>query len=52
MNTIQLKNGSTEVEPMVIITMAALLDLINADPIAFYELTMKCRNSAHVFWGG
>lgn len=52
MNIIKLKNGSTEAEPMVNAVMMVLHDLIKTDPSAFYELTMKCRNAAHAFWGG
>jgi hypothetical protein len=51
MKVIKLKNGSEEVEPIVLVTMASLHKLFQDQPIAAYELVMKCRDRTHKFWG-
>lgn len=38
-----------ETEPLVVVTMLALQDLI-ALPIAFYEFVMLCRDRSHKLW--
>lgn len=51
MKTVQLKNGASEVEPVVVVTYNILRGLLDsgdiADIIALYELTMICRNPSH-----
>ncbi len=37
--------------PLVNVTMMSLRDLMQKNPIAFYELVMKCRNHNHKFFG-
>lgn len=49
--TITLKNGSVEFQPLVKITMLSLEKLMLDKPILFYELVMKARDSKHVFFG-
>jgi len=51
METLKLKNGTEEALPLVRITMLSLSALIEKNPIAFYELVMKCRNQNHKFFG-
>ncbi len=50
-NMVKLKNGSEVAEPIVITTMMNLKLLMNKNPIAFYELVEKCRNSEHEMFG-
>ena len=51
MNTIKLKNGAEEPEPLVVMTVYSLERLLDSKPIAFYELTQFCRNPNHTLWG-
>lgn len=48
---VTLKNGATEFKPLVAATMLSLGKLLQDNPIAFYELTMKARDSKHEFFG-
>ena len=49
--TCKLKDGSIEVESLVVVTMLRLETLIKEDPIPFYELVMQSRNRDHRFFG-
>lgn len=49
--TIELKNGTTEAEGLVSVTMMSLSHLIQENAMGFYELVMKCRDRDHQFWG-
>ncbi len=51
MEVLVLKNGTKEAEWLVKTTMILLEDLIKSNSVAFYELTMKCRDSEHQFFG-
>ncbi len=49
--TVILNNGAKEAKPLVDITHLSLRTLITDNPIAFYELVMKCRDNNHeLFW--
>lgn len=48
--TVVLKNGAEEAEVFVRAFMGALGSLLAAEPVAFYELVMLCRDPAHVVW--
>lgn len=48
---VTLKNGSEIPEPLVTVTMVSLQDLIKSNPIAFYELVMRCRDRDHRLFG-
>ena len=48
---VQLANGTAVPDVLVTTTMIVLNDLASNDPIVFYELTMKCRDTNHPFWG-
>jgi hypothetical protein len=47
----KLKNGSQELDTMVIVTMRSLQHLAKNDPITLYELVEKCKDKDHVIWG-
>lgn len=49
--TVQLANGKVEAKPLVLVTMLSLESLLESNPIAFHELTMKCRDDEHTFFG-
>ena len=51
MKMLTLKNGSEVAEPVVITTMMSLEALMNSNPIAFYELVEKARDSRHQMFG-
>jgi hypothetical protein len=52
MKIVKLKNGSEEAMVLVTATMLALQSLLlQTDAIAFCELVMKCRGSAHELFG-
>lgn len=51
MEILTLKNGSQVPEPLVKVTMLLLSTLMERNPIAFYELVMKCRDSKHELLG-
>ncbi|MBD3330043.1 hypothetical protein GF354_00765 [Candidatus Peregrinibacteria bacterium] len=51
MEAARLKNGSEEFKPLVQMTMASLSKLAETNPIAFYELVMKCREQGHELFG-
>lgn len=48
---VMLKNGQEEFKALVVVTMMSLRALLAEQPIAFYELVMKCRNRNHQFFG-
>lgn len=43
----RLKNGSDEATGLVAVTRMVVLNLLQRDPISFYELVMKCRDRNH-----
>jgi hypothetical protein len=43
MKMLKLKNGAEEAEPAVRVVMAALSNLIDRYPTAFYDVVMMCR---------
>ncbi len=51
MQTVTLINGAEEARVLVNATMRSLTGLMEWNPIAFYELVMKCRDSNHIFFG-
>lgn len=51
MDLVTLKNGNRGLEPLVKVVMLSLGHLFENDPIVFYELTMKCRDENHSFFG-
>jgi hypothetical protein len=48
---VELKNKTTVPKSLVIVTMMSLKALLQKNPIAFYELVQKCRNSKHEMFG-
>ena len=56
METVDLKNGSSEAGPLVAVTMLSLNAVLegNGDALngmlAFYELVQKCKNPDHKIW--
>lgn len=51
MQPVELKNGQSEAEGLVRLTMISLQMLMERNPVAFYELVMKCRDRKHVLFG-
>jgi len=51
MRTVRLKNGAEEAKPLVGVTMMSLQKLEQTNPIAFYELVMKCKDDGHELFG-
>jgi hypothetical protein len=51
MQTIKLKNGAEEADMLVRVTTAILASLMEENPILFYELVMKARDSRHECFG-
>lgn len=51
MNTVKLKNGSVEAEPLVRAAMMSLSSLFKSNPIAFFEAVMCARDKAHKPFG-
>ena len=51
MKEVTLKNGSTEVDVLVVATTLSLQSLMEDNPIAFYELVMLCRDRTHQLFG-
>ncbi len=43
MSTVKLRNGAEEFGPLVPVVERRLQSLMNSDPLAFYDLTMRCR---------
>gem|GEM_PF-4132711 len=48
--TVILNNGAKEAKSLVDITHLSLKTLITDNPIAFYELVMKCRDNNHALF--
>lgn len=44
---IRLKNGSEELSTLIAVMRVSLKNLINSDPISFFELVSKARNRNH-----
>lgn len=51
MDTFLLRNGTEEVEPLVVTVMTSLRLIFERQPIAFYELVMFCRDDRHRLFG-
>lgn len=51
MKTVKLKNGSEELEALVITIMRILQSLHQQQPIALYEAVMVARDPTHKPWG-
>lgn len=51
METIRLKNGTEEVESLVVVTMLSLEHLMDERPLALYDLVMMCRDSSYEPFG-
>lgn len=49
--TATLRNGRGEFAPLVAGTLIALQALLEQEPVAFYDLVMKCREPAYQFFG-
>ena len=47
METIKLKNGSEEAKGLVAVTSLRVGNLINTNPMAFFELVRVCRDPSH-----
>lgn len=47
METVQLKNGTTELRALVNITIFTLRSLIKESPLALYELVELCKDRDH-----
>lgn len=48
---IKLKNGMEEVKSLVTIVAMHINSLLERNPIALYELVLKCRDRDHQFFG-
>lgn len=51
MQTAKLKNGREEAVPLINVTMVSLQSLMEASPIAFYELVEVCKDKDHKPFG-
>ena len=51
METLKLRNGAEEAKSLVATTYMILTDLMESDPILFYELVMKARNREYRCFG-
>ena len=51
METVKLKNGTTEAKPAVMATMLSLEHLAAKEPTAFYDLVMRCRDRDYQWFG-
>ncbi len=51
MEMLTLKNGAVVDEPTFDLIMETLQTLFNREPIAAYQLVMKCRDPNHRFFG-
>lgn len=51
MQEVRLRNGSKVAAFLVTVTMVSLNRLLETNPIAFYELIMKCTDSNHQLFG-
>lgn len=51
METVALRNGAEEVKSLVNVTIFLLRHLLQENPIAFYELVMRCRDRNHQIYG-
>lgn len=49
--TVVLKNGAEEAKTIVNVLMKTLEDLVQQNPIAFYELVQLCKDSNHALFG-
>ena len=47
----QLRNGTSEFRPLVILIHSVLDGLLKKDPVSFYEIVQKARNRDHVMFG-
>jgi hypothetical protein len=51
MKIVRLKNGAEEADLLVGVVMAHLYDLMDSNPVAFYELVLLCRDPNHKLFG-
>ena len=51
MDTVTLKNGTIEFEPLVRATYMSIGQLFNNEPIAFVELVELCKDRDHELFG-
>ena len=51
MQVIKLKNGSTELEPLIQATMLNINTLVEKDPLAIIDLVLKARDNSYQFFG-
>jgi len=49
--TVKLKNGTEEAKPLVVATMLSIKTLMKKQPIAFYDLVLKCRDNSYKPFG-
>jgi hypothetical protein len=52
METVVLRNGAEEAEPLVVVTMSTLRLVMKERPLALYDLVMRCRDNNYKFFGG
>lgn len=48
---VTLKNGTTEVEPLVAATMMSLRKLFDEEPIVLFDLVSRCRDDSYEWFG-
>jgi hypothetical protein len=51
MKAVFLKNGAEEAEVLVRVVMLSLGNLMEQNPIVFYELVQLCKNREHKLFG-
>ena len=51
MKEVKLKNGATEAEVLVVVTLTSISSLMELNPMVFYDLVMKCRDNSYKFFG-
>lgn len=52
MKTAELRDGTEASVPLVAVITLILLQLLESEPITFYELVMKSRDPSHKVWPG
>jgi len=51
MEVVMLRNGTEEAKPLVAVMMMSLEHLMDEQPLALYDLVMKCRDREYQFFG-
>ena len=51
MKEVRLKNGTKQPISAVTAIMIVIRNLMDAEPMAFYELVLLCRDANHELWG-